>query len=322
MTKSSYFLSLLLATVFAPIQAKNRQTKSPDENLCVTLECEPNSIPTYSVTYKGKTMIEPSPLGLHTDIADFTKEMTLESCTIDTVIDSYQLSRIKHSNVNYKATRMVAKLQNAQKRHIDIEFQIANNSVAFRYLIPKETQTGCVKVEYETTGFRFPDFTTTFLTPQSDAMIGWKRSKPSYEEIYHHDAPMSERSQYGHGYTFPGLFHVGDRGWVLVSETGVDSHYCGSHLSDFKNGIYSVAFAMPEENNGNGTVAPAFALPGSTPWRTLAIGEDLKPIVENTIAYDVVRPLYETEHDYQFGRSSWSWIVWQDASMNWKAMIL
>ena len=73
---------------------------------------------------------------------------------------------------------------------------------------------------------------------------------------------MSERSQYGHGYTFPCLFRIGDAGWVLVSETGVDSRYCGSRLSDVSEGnLYTVAFPMPEENNGNGTVAPASHYP-------------------------------------------------------------
>ena len=66
---------------------------------------------------------------------------------------------------------------------------------------------------------------------------------------------MSDRSQYGHGYTFPCLFRIGNDGWVLVSETGVDSRYCGSRLSDVSEGnLYTVAFPMAEENNGNGTV--------------------------------------------------------------------
>ena len=53
---------------------------------------------------------------------------------------------------------------------------------------------------------------------------------------------------------------------------------------------------MPEENNGNGTASPGLALPGSTPWRTITVGENLKPIVETTIPWDVVEPLYPTEH--------------------------
>ena len=148
-------------------------------------------------------------------------------------------------------------------------------------------------------------------------MIGWKRTKPSYEEEYKADAPMNVRSQYGHGYTFPCLFHVGENGWALISETGVDSKYCASHLSDATaDGLYTIAFPMPEENNGNGTTAPGLALPGSTPWRTITVGENLKPIVETTIPWDVVEPLYETEHTYKMGRGTWSWILWQDGSIN------
>ena len=105
---------------------------------------------------------------------------------------------------------------------------------------------------------------------------------------------------------------------MLVSETGVDSRYCGSRLSDVTEGsLYTVTFPMPEENNGNGTVEPAFSLPGFTPWRTITVGETLKPIVETTVPWDVVEPLYETKHQYRMGRGTWSWIIWQDGSINY-----
>ena len=74
---------------------------------------------------------------------------------------------------------------------------------------------------------------------------------------------------------------------------------------------------MAAENNGNGTSAPAFALPGATPWRTITVGETLKPIVETTVIWDVVRPLDDTKHDYRVGRGTWSWILWQDGSINY-----
>ena len=212
---------------------------------------------------------------------------------------------------------MLCSFVNGEGKNVQITFRVSNNDVAFRYTLPREQGKGSVTVNSERTGFRFPSQTTTFLCPQSDAMIGWKRTKPSYEEEYKADAPMNERSGYGHGYTFPCLFKVGDDGWVLLSETGVDSRYCGSRLSDWDNGVYRIAFPMPEENNGNGTVSPAFSLPGSTPWRTVTVGETLKPIVETTVPWDVVEPRYTTTHDYKPGRGTWSWILWQDGSINY-----
>ena len=288
----------------------------PDGKLKLTVSCE-NGEASYTITYEDKRMLETSPLGMNTNIGDFSKGLKLvkhETSEIDRV---YTQTRIKTSSVHYQANELVCHFTNADEKPMLVTFRVSDNDVAFRYTLPKSGETGSVRVLSEATGFRFPDVTTTFLCPQSDAMIGWKRTKPSYEEEYKADAPMSERSQYGHGYTFPCLFKIGEDGWALVSETGVDSRYCASHLSDSDNGLYTVAFPMPEENNGNGTVEPAFALPGSTPWRIITVGSSLKPIVETTVAWDVVEPLYETENEYKFGRSTWSWILWQDNSANY-----
>lgn len=202
---------------------------------------------------------------------------------------------------------------------MSVEWQVSDNDVAFRYIIPRQKggETGSLVMEKEATGFKFPSYTTTFITPQSHAMIGWKRTKPSYEEPYKPDAPMTEKSMYGHGYTFPALFHVGDDGWVLLTETGVDGSYCGSRLSDYNDGMYTIAYPMPEENNGNGSASPGIALPGTTPWRTITVGSDLAPIVETTIPWSVVEPLYEATEPFKPGRGTWSWILWQDNSINY-----
>ena len=266
---------------------------------------------------KEVTMLEESPLGLVANIGDFSRDLVWVKEQTGTRDIRYDLERSKASRVDKKANTFTVRLANAKKQEMEVEFVVEDHNVAFRYFLPKQGGTGSVRVMNETTGFRFPGKTTTFLTPQSDAMIGWKRTKPSYEEEYKADAPMDTPSQYGHGYTFPGLFHVGEDGWVLVSETGVDSRYCGSRLSDAQDGLYTVAFPMPEENNGNGTSEPAFALPGHTPWRTLTVSRDLAPIVETTVPWDVVEPRFTTEHKYKYGRGTWSWILWQDNSINY-----
>ena len=82
-------------------------------------------------------------------------------------------------------------------------------------------------------------------------------------------------------------------------------------------GGYKIEFPMPEENDGNGTVEPAFAVPGATPWRTITVGSTLKPIAESTVTWDVVEPRYDSGHTYKYGKGTWSWILWQDGSINY-----
>lgn len=311
----------LLVWLFAlsgPLAAQSVSVNGPDGKLQLTVSCpSANGEVSYAVTYNGKQMLESSPLGMETNVGDFYRGLQLKEHKVTALDTVYEQSRIKASRIHYWANELLCSFVNGEGKNVQITFRVSNNDVAFRYTLPREQGKGSVTVNSERTGFRFPSQTTTFLCPQSDAMIGWKRTKPSYEEEYKADAPMNERSGYGHGYTFPCLFKVGDDGWVLLSETGVDSRYCGSRLSDWDNGVYRIAFPMPEENNGNGTVSPAFALPGSTPWRTVTVGETLKPIVETTVPWDVVEPRYTTTHDYKPGRGTWSWILWQDGSINY-----
>lgn len=290
---------------------------SPDGKLKVVTDVA-GGRPVYSVIYDGNTILENSPLGLLTDVGDLSKGMSLVGSETSKVSKSYDQDKIKKSHIDYEANRLVTTLRNDKGHEVSVEWLVSDNDVAFRYVIPRQNngETGAMVVMSEATGYRFPGETKVFLTSHSEPMIGWKRTKPSYEEYYITDAAMDTPSQFGRGFTFPGLFRVGDKGWALLSETGVDGYYCASHLSDYNDGVFSIAYPMPEENNGNGSAAPGIALPASTPWRTITVADNLAPIVETTIPWNVVEPRYETSRPGRPGRGTWSWIVWQDNSMN------
>lgn len=298
--------------------AAGNTVSSPDGRLVVTVDINGAGSPTYVVTYDGNTMLEPSPLGLVTDLADYTKGLSIKDVKESKIDKVYHQDRIKSSNNRYVANEARYTMADAKGRQFDVVFRVSDNDVALRYELPQTDGHRACVVEKEATGFNFPSVTTTFLSPQSTPLIGWKRSKPSYEEEYNADQALSTPSKYGVGYTFPVLFHIGDKGWALVSETGVNSAYCGSRLSDGDSeGIYTIAFPQEAENNHNGTVSPGITLPGVTPWRTITVGADLAPIVETTIPFDVVDPLYEASTEYVPGKSTWSWILWQDDSANY-----
>ena len=178
-------------------------------------------------------------------------------------------------------------------------------------------------------------------------MTGFARTAPSYETSYTLD-DQPGKNGWGEGYTFPCLFKVpyvatesqqtGQKkqkaqqpqtAWLLISETGTDGGYVGcrllcedskaavtSHLSPLISHLYRIGFPQPGEMNGQGTTTAAVSLPCQTPWRTITLGTTLKPIVETTIANDLVQPKYKASKDYTYGKGSWSWIMKMDPSCN------
>ena len=318
MVKFFIVMAMLLGSSVA--SAENKQITSPDGKLVVTV-ADMDGRPSYSVSYGNVLFLKPSPLGMIANIGDFSSGMSLEKNVSTNKIDeTYELASIKQSKVRYVANEAVFSFTQQGKTIYDVIFRISNNDVAFKYKMYPQGETLSCVVKQEVTGFAFPDGTTTFLCPQSKPMGGFARTSPSYETSYTAD-DVAGKNGWGEGYTFPCLFRNGDNGWTLVSETGVNGGYCASRLLGHKGGAYTIGFPQEGEANGNGTVSPGIALPGETPWRTITVGKTLAPIVETTVPFDVVKPLYSAKGEYTYGRGSWSWIIGMDGSTNYKEQL-
>ena len=315
-----FFIVMAMLLGSSVASAENKQITSPDGKLVVTV-ADMDGRPSYSVSYDNVLFLKPSPLGMIANIGDFSSGMSLEKNVSTNKIDeTYELASIKQSKVRYVANEAVFSFTQQGKTIYDVIFRISNNDVAFKYKMYPQGETLSCVVKQEVTGFAFPDGTTTFLCPQSKPMGGFARTSPSYETSYTAD-DVAGKNGWGEGYTFPCLFRNGDNGWVLVSETGVNGGYCASRLLGHKEGVYTIGFPQEGEANGNGTVSPGIALPGETPWRTITVGKTLAPIVETTVPFDVVKPLYPAKGEYTYGRGSWSWIIGMDGSTNYKEQL-
>ncbi len=308
-------LMLLAAAVCS---AQEAVVKSPDGRIVVSVGTD-NGKAFYSVTFDGQSVLERSRLGFTTNYGDFSNGLSLEKWNAGKQQLNYEMTRTKASKVEGEVSILLASFVNAKKQPMVVEFKVTNRDVAFHYyLLPfdNEGRPKSAIVLSEASSFRFPNGTTTFLSPQSGPMVGWERTKPSYEEEYQADQPMTERSAQGQGYVFPALFHIGEM-WALVCETDVNGSYVGSHLSDFDATTgYTIAFPNAGENNGNGTATAGVPVPSTTPWRTITLGS-LANIAETTVSYDLVKPLYEPSQEYKPGRYTWSWLLWQDESINY-----
>ncbi|MBR6979416.1 MAG: glycoside hydrolase family 97 catalytic domain-containing protein [Prevotella sp.] len=317
---------ILMAMLVIASVARGEDTQtvtSPEGNLKVNINVDKGKA-SYEVWLDGRQLVTPSALGFVADIGDFTQGLKLNGTRTAKVDKTYTMAQAKASHIHYVANQLDLDFINAEGGRMTVTFLVSANDVAYRYAIPRQKNDNpkCAVILREESAFNFPSQTTTFLCPQIGPFEGWERTKPSYEEEYTADAPMTKKSRFGLGYTFPCLFRIGDDGWVLVGETGVGSNYCGSRLSDYETGKgYTIAFPEQGEFNGIGSVFPGIPLPGNTPWRTLTLGTTLKPIVETTIPYDVVDPLYERTSTFNAGRYTWSWLIWQDNSINYEDQV-
>jgi hypothetical protein len=296
--------------------------KSPDNLLSVNVQLREGKA-FYSVAYAGRPILEPSPLGLVSDLGDFSQQLQWAGNKKTPIREQYSLDRGKVSKVDYKANELRCVFTNAGRDTLEILFRVSNRDVAFSYRIPRNGKgaVACT-VEREVTGFDFPAATTTFITQQALPMSGWMRTKPSYEEPYSIEEAVGVPSQNKAGYTFPALFHVSGQAWALVSETGVADNYAGTRLSEgTADGLYTIAFPQAGENNGQGPVTATAPLPFQTSWKTITVGKDLHPVVESTVATDVVKPLVKSEKIFSPGRATWSWIIWQDSSANYNDQV-
>ncbi len=316
MTKKIILLSIF-ASSFIMAAATSEVVTGPDGRLVVTVS-DNNGRPEYKVDYDGIPFILPSALGLDTDMGDFRSGMTiLKASPVENIDETYSIPNIKKSMVHHRANSRKITFARDGKKIFDVIFEVSDNDVAYRYNLRPQGESLSAIVLDEASSFVMPEATTTFLCPQSLPGGGWKHTYPSYETEYTLDDKMGKNGE-GAGFTFPCLFRNGDNGWMLINETGVDQSYCGSRLVSTGADSYKIAFPQEKEMKGLGWTTPGLNLPGLTPWRTITVGRDLAPVVESTVAFDVVDQLYEPSIDYaaNYGKGTWNWIMNGDGAVN------
>ena len=97
-----------------PVTTQDITVSSPDGKLQLTVSCLEGGAASYAVSYNGKQMLAPSPLGLETNVGDFAgtmKWMGYKEAKIDT---TYEQTRIKTSRVHYQANELLCSFANAE----------------------------------------------------------------------------------------------------------------------------------------------------------------------------------------------------------------
>ncbi|MCD9017536.1 glycoside hydrolase family 97 protein [Parachryseolinea silvisoli] len=310
---------LLLSLCFA-VLAQAQQTvrlESPDKLLQLKLSLSESGEIQYNLMKSGVRVLEPSTLGIVMKGHNFSQGMKLLSLSEPLLVkDDYQMTNAKKSNIHYEAKQLTASFANTEGKQMDIIFRMSDDGLAFRYYFPWVNQEQVI--EREATSFHFSTAARAWLQPMSKAKEGWNHTYPSYEEHYKQDIPAGTMPSFHSGWVFPALFKT-NAIWALITETGVDEHYCASRLlNDSLSSIYHIGMPDPKEVYTGGGYLPVNNQPWYTPWRIIAVGS-LKSIMESTLGTDLAPA--NVLKDVSFvkpGKASWSWINSKDENITFR----
>jgi alpha-glucosidase len=339
--KNYYYLMIVsLMTIFIhdTFCLDDYTLNSPNAKISVTFSLTSEGEPVYSVLHSDEVILRQSKLGIVRKDDDFSVNLTLDSVSNESVVScNYTMLHGKRLNCSYTGNKRVFYLKNTNAQTMDIIFQVSDDGVAFRYHFPGETDS-TIKILNETTSYHFNLSARAFLQPCQNSRTGWCNTQPSYEEHYRRDIPVGTAAPYNAGWVLPALFKSGNF-WICITETAVDTNYCGSRLSQQSpDGEYAVQFPQSTEGRADEPVLPESILPWYTPWRIIAVSDSLATLVESTLETDLAIPAtYDVSSWLQPGIASWSWVILKDGAtvyntqlqfidfasdMNWKYCLI
>ena len=317
----SYLLALLAVSLI-PLKIWGQSdywVTSPGRHISVKFELSDGGKAGYSVFHSDSLVLEPSKLGVLREDEDFSHDLVLDSVSsVVFITDSYTMLHGKRHSCSYKGNRRVFHMSSGAKGiRMDIIFQVSDDGVAYRYYFPGQSDT-VIKILSEASSFNFRSTAKAFLQPCMDSGTGWNKTQPSYEEQYQKEIPVDKAAPYTAGWVMPALYKSG-KFWICLTETAVDSNYCGSRLGQYSpEGEYNILFPQATECITGGVVYPESSLPWYTPWRIVAISDNLGTLVESTLGTDLATPArYDVSSWLKPGKASWSWIMLKDRSINY-----
>ncbi|WP_394621062.1 glycoside hydrolase family 97 catalytic domain-containing protein [Lentzea sp. JNUCC 0626] len=234
-----------------------------------------------AVTHRGKTVVEPSPVGITTERADFTTGLTLTGQSRRAIFERYRTTSGKRRDRVVRAAETTYRFAAAGGR-LDLVVRESSDGVAYRYVLPQNT--GAVVEE-----------ASAFVLP-ADSVAWLAKFRRDYENPFlRTTAGGAEQAEYMH----PALFQVGGT-YALITESDVDGRYSGAHLAHAGGGRYQVR--LWDEK-----VAVSGAL--KTPWRTMIVGS-LATVVESTLVDDLAPPSRVRDTSWiEPGPAVWTWLA-------------
>ncbi|HZE85595.1 MAG TPA: glycoside hydrolase family 97 protein [Puia sp.] len=301
-----------LAASPAAFAQKKISLASPDGNIRFTFRLT-DSLPCYSVSYKRKNLLDPSPLsltlsdmrsgtlspaGFLSDDASFGRNLATPSAHFSEGEDNYSLVVGKTSSVHdrYRQVEIPLQERGGNRRLINLIVRAFNDGLAFRYEFPKQDGWSSYLLTDERTSFRMsgdPVALASFLPGFTTSHEGRYTRVPV--SLMKEDTLMD----------MPVLFEFPGKVYMAVTEAELVD-YAGMYLVKHEGIIRSCLSPLPATADtsrpsvrqsspgqrfpGQGLVKVKATLPHRSPWRVLMISDRPGALLESNILTSLNEP--------------------------------
>jgi alpha-glucosidase len=298
---SVLILFLMSCLSFANI-SKNIAVKSPDNRLQLQMgikEDNDNRL-YYNISFRDELIIEDSELGIEfKQSGKFAENVIIENAIYDKTDETYKVPFGKSSEArnHYNQVRLLLKETNEEGRKLEIIGRVFNDGVAFRYVIPQQTNIKDFIITSELTNFNLTNDCKVY-----GLVLGRNTHFEGNYAIYTSIDSIPAKIRY----PLPLLLEHPAGIYMAISEAQLID-YAGMSLirKNADKDILSCSLTpWPEDS----TIKVKGTAPYKTPWRVIMIGENPGTLIESNIIINLNDPCALTDISWiKPGKTTWPW---------------
>ena len=302
--------ALLCGCIFASAQ----KLTSPDGNLVMNFSLNEKGCPTYDLTFKDKTVIKPSKLGLELKREDANKQTDFEATghkdqnVLDkksNLMSGFTVRDTRTSTTdetwrpvwgeesvirNHYNELEVTLNQPENDRYIIIRFRLFNDGLGFRYEFPQQKNLNYFVIKEEHSQFAMAGDHTAFWIPGDYDTQEYDYTTSRLSEIREKmkTAVTGNSSQYVFsptGVQTALMMKTDDGLYINLHEAALVDYSCMSLNLDDKNMIFE-SWLTPDAKGDKGYMQT----PCRSPWRTIIVSDDARDILASRITLNLNEP--------------------------------
>ena len=162
---NKFILSVL--TLIMAIPAMAIEQKSPNGKVVVSVELNEKGTPVYQVSYKGKTIIAPSELGIElAEENSLLDSFRINNTSTSTFDETWQPVWGETRDIRNHYNELLVEMEKPSNgRFMNLRFRVYNDGVGFRYEFPQQKYLPYFVVKAEHTQFAMTGNHTAWWIP-------------------------------------------------------------------------------------------------------------------------------------------------------------